>query len=92
MERWTGSNLRTRTEFIASLAILAFVALLPLVMGNEYWLGVVIVSMYFAMLAAAWNLLAGYTGQAPEQKPDQARDDNRCENADQRRDVVIVGQ
>ena len=30
---------------------------------NEYWRGVVIVSMYFAMLAAGWNLLAGYTGQ-----------------------------
>ena len=63
MERWTDSSARNRREFIASLAILAFVALLPLVMGNEYWRGVVIVSMYFAMLAAAWNLLAGYTGQ-----------------------------
>jgi branched-chain amino acid transport system permease protein len=39
------------------------VALLPLVMTSDYWRGVLIVSMYFAMLAAAWNLLAGYAGQ-----------------------------
>lgn len=63
MERWIGPRVRMRTEFIISLAILGFIALLPLVMQNEYWRGVVIVSMYFAMLAAAWNLLAGYTGQ-----------------------------
>jgi branched-chain amino acid transport system permease protein len=58
-----GTRARLRTEFAASLAILAFVAVLPALVANEYWRGVVIVSMYFAMLAAAWNLLAGYTGQ-----------------------------
>ncbi len=36
---------------------------LPVFIVNEYWRGVLIVSMYFAMLAAGWNLLAGYTGQ-----------------------------
>ncbi len=54
---------RTRTELWASLAVLAVVALLPIAMTNDYWRGVVIVSMYFAMLAIGWNLLAGYTGQ-----------------------------
>jgi branched-chain amino acid transport system permease protein len=54
---------RMRVEFWASLAILAGVAVLPLVMTNDYWRGVIIVSMYFAMLAIGWNLLAGYTGQ-----------------------------
>ena len=54
---------RTGTEFKISLAALALVAALPAVVTNEYWLGVLIVTMYFAMLAAAWNLLAGYTGQ-----------------------------
>jgi branched-chain amino acid transport system permease protein len=63
MERWIGPRVRMRTEFIVSLVALALVSLLPLVMHNEYWRGVVIVSMYFTMLAAAWNLLAGYTGQ-----------------------------
>src|SRR5215210_1458015 len=52
-----------RIEFLVSLIILAIVAALPLVVTNDYWRGVVIVSMYFALLAAAWNLLAGYTGQ-----------------------------
>jgi len=54
---------RMRVELSVSLAILAAVALLPAGVSNEYWRGVVIVSMYFAMLAVGWNLLAGYTGQ-----------------------------
>ncbi len=32
-------------------------------MTNDYWRGVIIVSMYFACSRSAWNLLAGYTGQ-----------------------------
>jgi len=63
MARTAGTNTRLQTEFIVSLAILVFVALLPLYVTNAYWLGVVVVSMYFAMLAIAWNLLAGDTGQ-----------------------------
>jgi branched-chain amino acid transport system permease protein len=58
-----GTNTRLRTEFIVSLGILLFVAVLPAFVTNAYWQGVVIVSMYFAMLAIAWNLLAGDTGQ-----------------------------
>jgi len=52
-----------RTELWASLAILAGVAVLPAIMTNDYWRGVIVVSMYFALLAIGWNLLAGYTGQ-----------------------------
>jgi branched-chain amino acid transport system permease protein len=63
VERWTGPHGRARIDFLVSLAILVIVAALPLLVINEYWRGVVIVSMYFALLAAAWNLLAGYTGQ-----------------------------
>ena len=54
---------RAVMEFAITLLLLAVVAALPLGLGNDYWLGVIIVSMYFAMLASAWNLLAGYTGQ-----------------------------
>jgi branched-chain amino acid transport system permease protein len=61
MSRATTSRLTV--EFRWSLALCAAIGLLPLVVGNEYWLGVLVVSMYFALLAAAWNLLAGYTGQ-----------------------------
>ncbi len=46
-----------------ALALLAAVALVPLAVSNDYWLGVLVVSMYFALVAAGWNLLAGYTGQ-----------------------------
>jgi branched-chain amino acid transport system permease protein len=45
-----------------AFATLAVVALLPLVVSSEYWLGVVITGLYFAMLAQNWNLLAGITG------------------------------
>jgi len=58
-----GSRIRTRRELRVSLIFLAIVALLPLVVKVPYWLGVLIVSMYFAIVSAAWNLLAGYTGQ-----------------------------
>ncbi|MFI5024654.1 MAG: branched-chain amino acid ABC transporter permease [Alphaproteobacteria bacterium] len=58
-----GTRARARSELVYALAILAAVALAPLAVANDYWLGVLIVSMYFALLAAAWNLLAGYTGQ-----------------------------
>ena len=58
-----GSRIRTRRELKVSLIFLAIVALLPLVVKVPYWLGVLIVSMYFAIVSAAWNLLAGYTGQ-----------------------------
>ena len=45
------------------LAFLGGVALLPLSISDPYWLGVLIVSMYFALISSGWNLLAGYTGQ-----------------------------
>ncbi len=57
------TNARLRTEFWVSLGILFLIAVLPTVVTNAYWQGVIVVSMYFAMLAAAWNILAGYTGQ-----------------------------
>lgn len=54
---------RLRAEFLASLGLLAFVAILPAFVTNAYWQGVIVVSMYFALLSVAWNILAGYTGQ-----------------------------
>ena len=58
-----GTISRTAIEFRWSLVLCAVLGVLPLIISNEYWLGIIVVSMYFAMLAAAWNLLAGYTGQ-----------------------------
>jgi branched-chain amino acid transport system permease protein len=54
---------RLRTDLRAALAILALLAAVPLFVSSPYWLGILIVSMYFAMLALGWNLLAGFTGQ-----------------------------
>jgi branched-chain amino acid transport system permease protein len=59
----SGSRLRLRNEFLACLVFLGVVALLPLWVTSPYWRGLFVVSMYFALLAIAWNLLAGYTGQ-----------------------------
>jgi branched-chain amino acid transport system permease protein len=43
--------------------VVALLALAPLFVSSPYTLGILIVSMYFAMLALGWNLLAGFTGQ-----------------------------
>jgi branched-chain amino acid transport system permease protein len=57
------SETRANRQFIASLLFLAVVALAPAVVTSEYWLGVLIVCMFFALQTAGWNVLAGYTGQ-----------------------------
>ena len=56
MRGFVGTQGRMRTELWASLAILAGVAVLPAIMTNDYWRGVIVVSMYFALLAIGWNL------------------------------------
>ena len=63
MRRIADTRARMRADFRASLALLAIVAFLPAVTTNDYWRGVIIISMYFALLAISWNLLAGYAGQ-----------------------------
>jgi branched-chain amino acid transport system permease protein len=45
-----------------AFAVLGAVALLPIAVSSEYWRGVIITGLYFAMLAQNWNLLAGITG------------------------------
>ncbi len=54
---------RLATDFRAALAIVAALAAVPLFVSSPYWLGILIVSIYFALLALGWNLLAGFTGQ-----------------------------
>ena len=56
-------RVRLRRDLRAALAVAGVLALVPLAVSSPYWLGVLIVSMYFAMLALGWNLLAGFTGQ-----------------------------
>jgi branched-chain amino acid transport system permease protein len=54
---------RLRFDMRAALVIVAIIALVPLGVSGPYTLGIILVSIYFAILALAWNLLAGYTGQ-----------------------------
>jgi len=54
---------RLRFDMAAALAVCALLALVPLVVRGPYALGIVVVSIYFATVALAWNLLAGYAGQ-----------------------------
>jgi len=54
---------RLRTDFRVALAVVGLLACVPIFVSSPYWLGVLIVSMYFAMLSLGWNLLAGFTGQ-----------------------------
>ncbi|AEC21633.1 inner-membrane translocator [Pusillimonas sp. T7-7] len=54
---------KLRNELWLSLLVLGVLAVLPAFVQSNYWLGVLIVSMYFAIIASGWNLLAGYAGQ-----------------------------
>jgi branched-chain amino acid transport system permease protein len=54
---------RLRFDLMATLAICAALAVVPIFVHSPYTLGIVLVSVYFAVIALAWNLLAGYAGQ-----------------------------
>jgi branched-chain amino acid transport system permease protein len=38
-------------------------AIFPPFFLSQYWLHVMIISLFYAMMASSWNLIAGYTGQ-----------------------------
>lgn len=54
---------RLRRDFRASLVVVLILSCAPLVVTTPYSFGILIVSIYFALLALGWNLLAGFTGQ-----------------------------
>ncbi|MEO9162403.1 MAG: branched-chain amino acid ABC transporter permease [Casimicrobiaceae bacterium] len=54
---------RLRNDFRAALIVVLLLAGVPLFVTSPYTLGILIVSIYFALLALGWNLLAGFTGQ-----------------------------
>jgi branched-chain amino acid transport system permease protein len=56
---------RDRLAFDAKAAafVCALLAVAPLVLTGPYAQGIILVSIYFAILSLAWNALAGYTGQ-----------------------------
>ena len=54
---------RLRLDFRAALVVVLLLACAPAFVTSPYTLGILIVSIYFALLALGWNLLAGFTGQ-----------------------------
>lgn len=45
------------------LTVFALIALAPLLIASEFWLNMVIMVLYTALLGQAWNILGGYGGQ-----------------------------
>lgn len=54
---------RRRAELVAGAAVLAVLAVLPLPIRDVYTLNLIIITILFAGLAQAWNILGGYCGQ-----------------------------
>ncbi len=48
---------------ILLLIPLLILAIFPPLVLSQYWLHVMIISLFYVMMASSWNLLAGYTGQ-----------------------------
>lgn len=45
------------------LSIFAALALVPLVVTSDFWLNVVMLTLFSALLGQSWNILGGYAGQ-----------------------------
>ena len=58
--RQRGSRLKIELGVIAAVAALGAT---PFVIGNPYVLLILILANLYAVFAASWDLLAGYTGQ-----------------------------
>ncbi len=43
--------------------VIIILAIFPPFLLSEYWLHVMIISLFYVMMASSWNLIAGYTGQ-----------------------------
>ena len=54
---------RRRRELIVGVIILAILAVLPLPIKDVYTRNLIIITLLFAGLAQAWNILGGYCGQ-----------------------------
>ncbi len=54
---------RLAYDFKCFFVIIFFLCLLPLLQLSDYTLGIIVVAMYFGIVAMAWNFLAGYCGQ-----------------------------
>lgn len=54
---------RLRSDIGASVVLMLLLAATPLALRSPYWLGVLGIGLYFVMVTAGWDLLAGRAGQ-----------------------------
>jgi len=54
---------RRRLQLLVAAAVFGLLALLPLVVHNAYLRNVIVLTLLYAALAQAWNILGGYCGQ-----------------------------
>lgn len=59
--RWPGGLLRPR--YVVPAALLLLFALAPQILRDDYYLQVLIMILFSAYMATAWNLVCGYAGQ-----------------------------
>src|ERR1700690_451394 len=52
-----------RIDFAGAAGFLAFMAALPLVFGGNYLIGVLTVSVIYAIWAVSWDFMSGLTGR-----------------------------
>src|SRR5690625_4343633 len=55
----SGKDWQRRSVILIIIAL----GVLPLIVHQAYWMGVLVVALYYAILASSWNLLAGFGGQ-----------------------------
>jgi branched-chain amino acid transport system permease protein len=53
---------RSRLQWLVALAVLIVALLVPTFL-QTYWLHVMIIAYFYAILSSSWSLLAGYAGQ-----------------------------
>ena len=58
----TASDTTNKLKYFLPIGLLFFL-LIPLIIRDEYILHVLIMILYFAYMASAWNIICGYVGQ-----------------------------
>lgn len=53
----------SQPSYYVTAVLVAFLLVLPLVTGDFYFLGVMVLANLYAMFAASWDILSGYTGK-----------------------------
>jgi branched-chain amino acid transport system permease protein len=52
-----------KTQFVSSLLILLIAAAIPIFVRSPYYLGIVVLTLIYALVGISWNIVAGIAGQ-----------------------------